>query len=317
MKKHLCFFLCSLLVFLTGCSHSQTIRFGAADIGGMYYSFANSYSGFASKDNESYKFEVKNTAGSAANLRLLSDHYIDLGIAQTDLIQDAYNGRNAFENNICRGYQAVSSLYTEACQIVVRNDSDIQTLDDLQGRKVSIGAAESGTERNAKEILSFSGLNDQLVETVNLDYTKAASMLASGKIDAFFCTAGIRTTVIDELSKECKIRLLSIDEKCMKKLQKAYPFYVKYTIPANTYSGQSTQVETLGVKSILLASDNLSDETVKEITRLLFKHGKDMQYATSLNLNLDEKTATHGVTIPFHPGAASYYKDKGITVNTK
>lgn len=76
----------------------------------------------------------------------------------------------------------------------------------------------------------------------------------------------------------------------MKKLQKAYPFYVKYTIPANTYSGQSTQVETLGVKSILLASDNLSDETVKEITRLLFKHGKDMQYATSLNLNLDEKT---------------------------
>ena len=169
MKKHLCFFLCSLLVFLTGCSHSQTIRFGAADIGGMYYSFANSYSGFASKDNESYKFEVKNTAGSAANLRLLSDHYIDLGIAQTDLIQDAYNGRNAFENNICRGYKAVSSLYTEACQIVVRNDSDIQTLDDLQGRKVSIGAAESGTERNAKEILSFSGLNDQLVETVNLD----------------------------------------------------------------------------------------------------------------------------------------------------
>ena len=103
----------------------------------------------------------------------------------------------------------------------------------------------------------------------------------------------------------------------MKKLQKAYPFYVKYTIPANTYSGQSTQVETLGVKSILLASDNLSDETVKEITRLLFKHGKDMQYATSLNLNLDEKTATHGVTIPFHPGAASYYKDKGITVTTK
>ena len=88
MKKHLCFFLCSLLVFLMGCSHSQTIRFGAADIGGMYYSFANSYSGFASKDNESYKFEVKNTSGSAANLRLLSDHYIDLGIAQADLIQD-------------------------------------------------------------------------------------------------------------------------------------------------------------------------------------------------------------------------------------
>lgn len=131
----------------------------------MYYSFANSYSGFASKDNESYKFEVKNTSGSAANLRLLSDHYIDLGIAQADLIQDAYNGRNAFENNICRGYKAVSSLYTEACQIVVRSDSDIQTLDDLQDRKVSIGAAESGTERNAKEILSFSGLNDQLVET--------------------------------------------------------------------------------------------------------------------------------------------------------
>ena len=89
MKQKIGLFLC-LALLLTGCSYqTKTIRFGAADIGGMYYTVANAYAGLASKESSDLKFEVKNTAGSAANLRLLSGNYIDLGIAQADLVRAA------------------------------------------------------------------------------------------------------------------------------------------------------------------------------------------------------------------------------------
>ena len=298
MKQKIGLFLC-LALLLTGCSYqTKTIRFGAADIGGMYYTVANAYAGLASKESSDLKFEVKNTAGSAANLRLLSGNYIDLGIAQADLVRAAHEG-------------------TEACQIVVRADSDIRTLNDLQGKTVSIGASESGTEQNATEILKLSGLTSKLVHMVNLDYADAAGKLASGEIDALFCTAGIRTAVIEELAKECDLRLLSIDDTCLEKLLATTKEYSKYVIPANTYSGQDEDVTTIGVKAVLLASDALSEKTVEKLTEILFSHAQDLAYATSLDAAFDETDASSGVTIPFHPGAAAYYAGQGISVNTK
>ena len=216
-----------------------------------------------------------------------------------------------------QGYRAVASLYTEACQIVVPADSDIQSVDDLEGKKVCIGEEESGTEQNALQILNAYGLNERLVDTVNLNYTDAAKKLKSGDIDAFFCTAGVQTTVINELSKQCKIRLVSLDQKGVSRLKKSYKFYTEYTIPAGTYVNQTKEVKTVGVKAVLLASDKLSEDTVKDITQILFKNQQQIQYALPVDISLDEKTAVEGITIPFHDGAAAYYKQHGITVNTE
>ena len=318
MKKKTGLLLCLILLLLTGCGgNPKTIRFGSADIGGMYYNVATAFTALASDEDSAYRFEVKNTAGSAANLRLLSGKYIELGIAQGDLVADAYNGNGSFSEESYQGYRAIASLYTEACQIVVRADSDIHTLNDLQGKNVSIGESESGTERNASEILELSGLTSDLIHTVNLDYAEAATQLSSDKIDAMFCTAGIRTAVIDELSKTCSLRLVSIDEACMKKLLATSSAYSRYTIPANTYEGQTEEVTTIGTPAVLLASDELSSATVETLTSLLFSHAQDLAYASSVDVAFDEQSATTGVTIPFHPGAASYYAKQGITVTTK
>lgn len=317
MKKKLYILIGLSILLLAGCGiQTKTIRFGAAGIGGMYYSFANTFTGLAKQDSDD-TFEVKSTAGSAANLRLLSGNYIDLGIAQSDMIEDAYNGKGLFKDNALTGYKAIANLYPEACQIVVRKDSDIQSLDDLQGKTVSIGEEESGTERNANQMLEISGLNNKLVKTVNLDYTDAASQLVSGKIDAMFCTAGIKTTVIEELSKENDIRLLSMDDKYRSKMMTAYPFYSEYTIPADTYHGQSEDVQTLCVQSVLLASDSLSKDKVQKLTATLFKHAQDIQLSNSLDVSLDRNQAIKGITIPFHPGAAAYYSKHDIKVTSE
>lgn len=120
--------------------------------------------------------------------------------------------------------------------------------------------------------------------------------------------------MIEELTKECDIKVLSIPQNCRQKLKKAYPFYNDCVIPAGTYAGQTEDIETLSVQSVLLASNTLSDETVQTLTRFLFEHVKDIQYSTSINLQLTPEEAVQGVTIPFHPGAEAYYKSKGVEV---
>ncbi len=321
MKKKTALFLCLILLISTietCCSSKKNdIRFGAANIGGIYYTFANAYAGLINKDIPDYNIEVKKTAGSAANLRLLADGYIELCIAQNDMINDAVNGTGAFEGKTISGYSAIASLYPEACQIIVRKDSNIYSLDDLTGKTVSIGASDSGTERNAKQILEIAGLNNDLVKTTNLDYIKAADSLASGDIDAFFVTAGIQTTVIEELTRTCDIRLVGLNDSCKNKLLSAYSYYSDFTIPANTYFGQTEDVSTVCVQAVLLANNDLAKGIVQDLTKLLFEHANDLQYSLSIDMQLNEQTATKGITIPFHKGAAAYYKEKGITVDIR
>lgn len=138
MKKILCVLMSCLLFVMAGCSgHSKNLKFGAADIGGVYYSIASTFTQLADKEIDGYTFETKTTAGSVANLRLISDGYIDLAIVQADLLSDAYNATGTFaDKKYQKGYKAVASLYTECCQIVVRKDSGITGIDDLINKTV-------------------------------------------------------------------------------------------------------------------------------------------------------------------------------------
>lgn len=302
-------------LLLTGCSAAERVkrlRFGVAGEGGVYHNFGKQ---FAALENETSNgtIELRTTAGSAANLRLLTGEYLQLAIAQADLAQDAYNQTGIFaEEEDIRGFGAVAALYTEACQVIVRADSDIQSIEDLQGKTVSIGAEESGSEQNALQILSAYGLNDRLVDTINLNYTDAADQLKAGKIDAIVITVGTPSPVVTELAGEC--RLLNVDGTAAQRLLSSYNAYREVTIPAGTYPGQDADVQTVGVKAVLLASDSLPAKQVQQLTELLFSSREALE--EQLGLALDPETdAVEGVGIPFHAGAAAWYKQAGITVD--
>ena len=305
------------VLLLNGCASAQTakrLRFGVAGEGGIYREFGER---FAALENETDngQVELKATAGSAANLRLLTGEYLQLAIAQGDLAQDAYDQTGIFaDEEETRGFGAVAALYTEACQIMVRADADIQSVEDLQGKTVSIGAEESGSEQNALQILAAYGLNDKLVDTVNLNYEDAAAQLKAGKVDAIFITAGAPSPVLTELAGECGIRLLNVDGAAAQRLTSAYSAYSAVTLPAGTYPGQDTDVQTVGVKAVLLASDELPAKQVQKLTELLFSGREGMEEQLGIPLDA-EQDAVEGVGIPFHAGAAAYYKAAGITVD--
>ena len=292
-------------LLLAGCTSADTarrMRMGVAGEGGVYHAFGE---GFAALENDSGNgaVELKNTAGSAANLRLLMGDYLQLAVAQADLVQDAYEQSGIFqdeemENKFC----AVAALY-----------SDIQSVEELQGKTVSIGAEESGSEQNAWQILSAYGLNEKLVETINLNYEDAAAQLKAGRIDAMFITAGAPSAVVTALAEDCGIRLLCVDGAAAKRLQDSCSSYSVCTIPAGTYPGQEEEVQTVGVKAVLLASAALPEKQVEQLTKLLFDGRENL--STQLGIRLDtEAEATEGVGIPFHKGAAAYYKTADITV---
>lgn len=317
MKKNsiLCklFLLPLTLLTLTACGKSGDYAFGTGNIGGNYYAYGNAIAGLM--QNDEVKLNVKTTAGSAANLRLIQKGFLDMAIVQSDTLLDAYNGNGVFQDSACKGIRAVAGLYTEECQIVVNADSDIFDIQDLYGRKVSVGEKESGVMQNAEQILLVNGLNLKNISAEYLSFSDSAIALKNGEIEAFFCTAGAPTTSIQELSKEMNIRLISLDDKTCDMLTSEYPCYSKCIIPAGTYAGQEEDVTTLGVKAVLVVSDKMSEEFVHYLTDTLFIHADEMQYATSGGV-LNAEFATTAIPAPFHKGASKWYEENNITVIT-
>lgn len=313
-KKIITLLVAVLLVFaLTACGNSNEYSFGTGNIGGNYYSYGNALAGIM--ENDGKIINVKTTAGSAANLRLIQNGFLDMAIVQSDVLLDAYNGSGAFEGKACTGVRAIAGLYTEECQIVVNADSDIYDVEDLYNKKVSVGEEESGVMKNAEQILLANGLNFNRISPVNLSFADSAMALKNGEIDAFFCTAGAPTTAVAELSKEINIRVISLNDRTIEQLINEYPCYTKCIIPKGTYQGQDEDVTTLGVKAVLVVSDKVTSEFAKYITETLFLHSSELIYATVAG-ELTKDFATLAIPAPFHKGAALWYEENNITVNT-
>ena len=303
-----------VLAALTACGQKGRLRIGTAGEGGNYNSLGKALSQTLQKDPYKVNVEVKTTAGSAANIRLLSQDYLELAIAQSDVIDEMYSG--TLDTQAMKGYSAIASLYPEPVQIVVRADSGIASVSDLAGKKVSVGEADSGTQKNAAQILQAYGLTSNMLTVQNMTYAEASKALGDGSIDAMFCTAGAPAQVITDLSGTTPVSLVPIEGQQSDLLTGAYGFYAKAVIPAGTYKGQDSDVTTLAVMSVLLASDKTPADKIYTITGALFKEKTALNDAVPVEFDLQEQKAVESVTIPFHPGAAQYYQECGITVQT-
>ena len=303
-----------VLAALTACGQKGRLRIGTAGEGGNYNSLGKALSQTLQKDPYKINVEVKTTAGSAANIRLLSQDYLELAIAQSDVIDEMYAG--TLDTQAMKGYSAIASLYPEPVQIVVRADSGIASVSDLAGKKVSVGEADSGTQKNAAQILQAYGLTSNMLTVQNMTYAEASKALGDGSIDAMFCTAGAPAQVITDLSGTTPVSLVPIEGQQSDLLTGAYGFYAKAVIPAGTYKGQDSDVTTLAVMSVLLASDKTPADKIYTITGALFKEKAALNAAVPVEFDLEEQKAVESVTIPFHVGAAQYYQECGITVQT-
>ena len=314
-KNLLSILLICISLLLTACGNRIVeIRLGTGDTGGTYYAYSTRISELI---KDGFTFQLKSTVGSEANLRLLQKGFIDAAIVQSDSLCRAEQKWNTASNDSSsekRTYSAVAGLYTEMLQIIVREDSDINTPKDLKGKNVSLGAEESGVLKNALEVLNAIDLDENDVNPYYLSFSESAEALKQGTIDAFFCMAGAPTEIVKTLAETTGIRLLSLKDDQVRYLLKHYPYYLECTLPAGTYAGQTQEVSTIGVRAVFVVSNKLDQSTVKDLT------GKILDNSGTLNQNivtdgsLSSLDASSEVMIPFHRGAAEYLKDHGVEV---
>jgi TRAP transporter TAXI family solute receptor len=207
---------------------------------------------------------------------------------------------------------AISILYPEIIQIVVRGDSKIKDFTDLKGLKIGVGAPGSGTEANFRQLCDVYGIKKEEVKAQFLSFSESAEQFKDKHIDAFIVTAGIPNAAIMDVAVMQNIRILSLPDNKVAQLTKKYPFLSSTGIPANTYKNQSAEVKTIAVSAVLIASSELPEDVVYKLTKALFDNQAELAAGHAKGKELNLKTASKGVSIPFHPGAVKYYKEKGM-----
>ncbi len=215
-----------------GTGTASALSFGTGGQSGTYYGFGGVLASYVS-GNSDCKVTAVTSGGSQANVENLTSGTVQLAFVQSDVMSYAYNGERLFDSPVT-GFSVVAQLYQEQVQIVTTN-SDIKTVADLAGKKVSIGAAGSGVYFNAIDVLESYGLKESDISPVYQSFGDSAESLKDGKIDAAFIVAGAPTTAISDLATAGNVYLVSLDDEHVQALLDASPYYTAATIKAGTY----------------------------------------------------------------------------------
>ena len=322
MKKLLVFAALFALIFAmplaaagSSESGSSTLRFGTGGDQGTYYGFGNILAQRVSSETDT-KVTAVVSAGSQDNIEMMDMGSYQLGFVQTDVMSYAYNGTNLFaEMGAISDFSTVAALYLEQVQIVTLNPA-IKTVADLEGKTVSIGSSGSGVYYNALDILAAYGLGEDDINPTYQSFGDSVDALQDGKIDAAFVVAGAPTVAVSTLATTHDVRLVSIDDEHMDQLLSASPYYTPYTIPASVY-GTDEDCQTVAVGAVVIARDDVSEDAVYDVVSTIFNDKDAIAQSHDKGNELDLEFATSITTVPYHPGAAKYFAEQGITVPVK
>ena len=295
---------------------TANLTMGTGGEAGTYYAFGGVLGGYIGS-NTGVSVNVVSSGGSAANITgIVADGIYDLATVQSDVMTYAYNGTNSFaESGAMSDFRVLGGLYAETVQIVTCNP-DIKTVADLAGKNVCVGDVGSGTYFNTVDILAAYGMTIDDVKPVYQSFGDSTESLKDGKIDAALLTAGAPTTAVVDLATSNSVYLVSIDEEHMSKLLADCPWYASYTIPAGTYNGFDEDTVTVTVKATLVCRADLPDDVAYAIVSTIYNNVDAITalHAKGAELSLD--FATDGIAVPFAKGAAAFYAENGITVDT-
>ena len=257
------------------------------------------------------ELNVTSTGASKDNVEGITDDEYGLAILQSDVLTYAHEGTNVFSAPETDALW-VAGLYNETVQITAKGG--ITSVDQLKGKAVCVGDQGSGTEFNAYQVLEAYGMTADDIKVVHANFGEASEMLKNGQIDAAF-TVAWRPHHRHHRAGDQRHGLLpwsalirSTLMPCMKK----YPFLVQENLPAGTYDGVDTETICVAVEAALVASTDMSEDAVYELTKTMFESLEDLGAShDKFQLVSAEKAAENG-SVPMHPGAEKYYKEIGL-----
>ena len=293
-----------------GAKPASTLRFVTGGESGTYYAFGSVLANHVT-NNAGVDVVGLVGNGSQSNVFELEDGNAELAFCQSDVMAYAYDGTNLFaDTGAVDCFSTVAALYTEQVQIVTLNP-DIKTVSDLKGKSVSIGAQGSGVYFNAIDILGVYGLTEEDINPTYQSFGDSADALKNGQIDAAFIVAGAPTTAVVDLATTKDVNLVSLDTDHIAKLLESSPYYAECTIAKDVY-GTADDVITVGVGAVVLARNDVSEDAVYAFVKDIFENAATISHDKAKELDLSYASSI--TSVPYHPGAAKYFAEKGITV---
>ena len=300
------------LLALIGCNEKKNYILATGGTSGTYYPFGGAIANIWNTKIENMNVTAQATGASAENLRLISKGDAEFATVQNDVMDYAYNGTDMFAGQKLPNLASIGTLYPEVVQIAASASSGIKSVDDLRGKRVSVGDAGSGVEFNAKQILEGYGISFSDIKKNNLSFKESAEGLQNGTLDACFITAGVPNAALQELAFTAGLILIPVNGDKADAICAKYGFYTKTVIPAGTYKGTDRDTEALAIKATLAVNANLDENTVYAMTKALFENLDELGAAHAKGKEVTAESAVTGISVPFHPGAAKYYKEIGV-----
>lgn len=307
-------------------SSSRVFRMGSGSVGGNYFVLGALVGDAVSHPEgslpcgkggtcgvEGLNVENITTAGSMDNLSQLLAGKIETGFIQSDIAYWAYTGTGLFANKEKNAnLRAIASLYPEAMHIVVRKAAGIETVVDLQGKRVSVGARKSGTIHGARLVLDAYKLSEDDMDTQYLNNQQAIEAFNAGELDAMFFSVGAPAPSLEQLFAESQdYRLLPIAEAERQAIFKQGHYFSPYTIAAGTYAN-SEAIETISVYALWLTTAQAKEQLVYALTKALWDQtAKQLFNSSHVGRHIDVENSLKGIGIPLHDGAKKYYNEIG------
>jgi uncharacterized protein len=300
---------------ILGAQNKRIISIATAPMGGVWYSYGGVIANVISKYLPGVQATAEATNGAVDNIKLVGSGRTELALMMADVGYDALMGRGPFKAKV--SIQNLATLHTNYNYAVCLEGKGIHSIKDLKGKRVSTSTPGSGAEVVALRVLEAYGIDpNKDIKRERLSAAESSGALKDGKIDAFFWNGGIGAAAIADLAATPGLKIKLIDQgDIIDPIVKKYgPIYFKTFIPAKSYMGVNYDAYTLGICNLLICNPSMEENLAYGILKTLFEHKEELALGHAVGKDLQLENAVLNSPLPYHPGAARYFREKGLKI---
>ncbi|MGG5141914.1 TAXI family TRAP transporter solute-binding subunit [Alcaligenes ammonioxydans] len=310
--------VCAMLLSpLPASAQQKFVSIGTGGVTGVYYAAGGAICRLVNKDRgtDGVRCSVESTGGSVFNVNTIKAGELDLGVVQSDVGYNAYNGEGQFKDGgAYKKLRSVFSIHPEPFTVLSRKEANINTFDDFKGKRFNVGNPGSGTRASMDQLLQAMGLDNSFFSLASeLRPDEHGPALCDGKIDGFIYGVGHPSANIQDPTTSCGAKLVPLTGAAVDKLVETYPYYAKAVIPGGLYPNNPDDVQTYGVLATFVTSEDVPEESVYNVVKAVFDNFDDFKRLHPALANLKkEDMVKNGLSAPLHKGAEKYFKEKGL-----
>lgn len=290
------------------------MTFGTADTGGSMYPAGAAVSQVWTNNVQGVKCNTQTSTGSFQNCQDVSTGEVDVAVATSDVVLNAYNGTGKFADiGKLDNLRVIGAVYTSVLSGVALKSSGLTYIHDLLGKRVAVGPAASATENATLAAFDVMGIDSSNTSLENLGLGDGADSVGDGILDAAFGFAGLPIGGQLNLAATKEIQVLDMTQEEIDKVLAGNAAYIQTTIPAGTYTGQDNDANTFGVKCLIIVTADMDADLVYDLCKAMNEHTEELAAGNALLKDMtDPSFLCTQMPIPLHDGAQKYYSEQGL-----